>query len=93
MPNISTTNTNSIYKYNTTITLAFDEENPRKKYMGVLRIKATIYSPDFLLFSDAQSFQMESYGFMDISIVHIRNLLVPFTSLHLFPKAPVGSWK
>ena len=28
MANISTTNTNSIYKYNTTITLAFDEENP-----------------------------------------------------------------
>ena len=28
MPNISTTNTNSIYKYNATITLAFDEENP-----------------------------------------------------------------
>ena len=39
------------------------------------------------------SFQMEPYRFMAVSIVHIRNLLVLFTSLHLFPKAPVGSWK
>ena len=30
---------------------------------------------------------------MDTSSVHIRNRLVLFTSLHFFPKAPVGSWK
>ena len=34
-----------------------------------------------------------SHGFMNVCVVHIRNRLVPFTSLHLFPRAPVGSWK
>ena len=63
--------------------------------MGVLRIKTTIYSPGFLLFSDAHIFfrwsHMGSWPFV-LSIS--ETFLFPSPPpLHLFPKAPVGSWK
>lgn len=45
MPNISTTNTNSIYKYNASITLAFDEENPIE--IDKLHIKGVVIDYDY----------------------------------------------